>query len=143
MTGGWLQPPIRATAANRLVSQGPGSTRLDLVEDLPPLALELALADGAALAQLLELPDVRHQVDQRRREPAGQIGVRLAVELGRPRVPGLEVEEGLERRVGQGQGLDSIALGGHQPQGHPMDRMAQLAVEVALEHLAVLEPDGD
>src|SRR2546430_9022885 len=114
---------------------------LDVIEDLAALSLEFALGDGSALAELVQLTHVRDQVHERRRKSLVQMQVFLTVELWRPGVPRLEIKKCLERRVRDSQGLDAVFLDGHQPHRNAVGGMHQIAVEVALEDLAVLKAD--
>src|SRR5437868_8823818 len=116
---------------------------LDVIEDLPPLSLEFALADRAALAELFELTDVRDQVNERRRKPCSQVPVFDAIELRWPGVPGLQIKEGLESGVGNRQCFHPIFFDGHQPHPDPVGCVAELALEIPLEHLAVDEANRD
>src|SRR5438067_10145786 len=63
----------------------------------------------------------------------------LPVKLGRPGVPGFQVEEGFEGRIRDAKRLDPILLDAQQPQGKPVAGLTQLPVEIALEDLAILE----
>src|SRR5260370_21555763 len=116
---------------------------LDVIEDLAALSLEFALCDGSALAKLLQLTHVRDQVHERRRKPLAQMRVFLTVELGRPGIPGLEVEERLEGGIRDAQRFDPILLHGHQPHRDAVTGVLELAVEVALQDFPVLEADCD
>src|SRR5437588_2219373 len=157
--GSELQPPTsgssaRATTAalsgprrekSRVIS-GPrcGKGRvLDVIEDLAALSLEFALRDGSALAELVQLTHVRDQVHERRRKALVQMQVFLTVELWRPGVPRLEIKERLECRVRDPQGLDPIFVNSHEPHCDAVGGVQEIAVEVALEDLAVQEADGD
>src|SRR5207245_3702341 len=62
---------------------------LELVEDLPPLALELAVRDGTLLFAPGELLDVGKQVDEGRVQTLSDIDIGGAPELRRARVTGL------------------------------------------------------
>src|SRR6266550_1796080 len=141
-----LQPPTRGSRARATSAalSGPRCEKgraLDVIEDLAALSLEFALGDGSALAKLVQLTHVRDQVHERRRKPLVQMQVFLTVELWRPGVPRLEIKECLERRVGDCEGLDTVYLYGHEPHRDAVGGMHQIAVEVALEDLAVLKAD--
>src|SRR6267378_4254129 len=112
---------------------------LELVEDLPPLALELGVRDGALLLEPGELLDVGEQVDEGGVQTLSDVDIGGAPELGRTRVPGLQVEERLQRGVRDAQGLDLVALKREQAQLDAVPGVQELAVQVALEHLTVLE----
>src|SRR5207244_9863018 len=118
-----------------------GRVLLDVIEDLAALSLEFALGDGSALAKLVQLTHVGDQVHERRRKPLVQMQVFLTVELWRPGVPRLEIKKRLERRVWDSQGLDAIFVYGHEPHRDAVGRVHEIAIEVALEDLAVLEAD--
>src|SRR2546422_9948117 len=65
----------------------------------------------------------------------------LTVKLGRPGVPGLQVEERFEGRIRDAHRLDPILLDAEQPQGEAVAGVTQLPVEIALKTLAILEPN--
>src|SRR6266550_659913 len=141
-----LQPPTRgsrarATSAALSCPRCEKGRALDVIEDLAALSLEFALGDGSALAKLVQLTHVRDQVHERRRKPLVQMQVFLTVELWRPGVPRLEIKKCLERRVRDSQGLDAIFVYGHEPHCDAVGRVREIAIEVALEDLAVLEAD--
>src|SRR5438445_1760779 len=134
--GSELQLAISGTARAR-------TTALDVIEDLAALSLEFALGDGSALAKLVQLTHVGDQVHERRRKSLAQMPVFLTVELRRPGVPGLQVKERLESGIGDAQRFDPILLHRHQAHGDAMAGVLELAVEVAQQHLTILEADRD
>src|SRR4029077_14514924 len=60
-----------------------------------------------------------------------------------PGVPGFQVEERLERRIGDAQRLDAVLVDRHEAHRHPMAGVPELAVEVAPQDFTVLKADGD
>src|SRR2546422_1197820 len=132
--GSVLQPTSSGTARARTAT-------LDVIEDLAALPLKFALGDGSALAKLVQLTHIGDQVHERRGKPLAQIPIFLTVKLRRPGVPGFQIEERFEGRIRDPQRLDPILLDAQQPQGEPVAGVMQLPVEIALEDLAILEPN--
>src|SRR5713226_7726910 len=128
----WLLQPTTPSASHAPIAPQirRSAEALELVEDLPPLALELGVRDGALLLEPGELLDVGEQVDEGGVQTLSDVDIGGAPELGRTRVPGLQVEERLQRGVGDAQGLDLVALKREQAQLDAVPGVQELAVQV-------------